>query len=522
MRLRSLALAAGLAGLVAACVPAAALAQLSDADVVVAQAILAYEEKRYDQAEALLREALTTDPEHVEALYYLGLVHIAQQKLSAAVEVLERARARAPDDFAVRVQLGVAYFALERYDRAEPLLTAAFRERPTTDGPGYYVGFLRYRKRDYEGALQAFQSGATSDPNIQQLVRFYSGLSLAALGRTEQATAEVNAALRTQVTSPLTGPAERLRDTLLAARRADQRFRAEVRVGATYDSNVPVLPEPSHDPTAEAARNHHRRDSTGELAAARFDYAWLRTGPWESTITYSFFQSYYNELPSFNIQNHLGGLSGSYTGRLSGLPYQLGAQYTYDYLTLGGNEFVQRHTATSYATLVEGPVHVTTLLMRFQNKEFSDDTNIHHAEIRDARNWLAGAIHVLRFASERHYVRMGYQFDVEDADGRDWRYRGHRMLVGGQFTLPWWGMRLKYDYDVHIRNYTERHVFLPERAPGTRQRADIEQTHVVRIEQPLPLSLTLAAEYQGSVARSNIPLYGFNRNVFSLILSWQY
>lgn len=73
-----------------------AAAQQSEADVFVAQAILAYDAKRYDEALGLLKEALTQDPKNVEALYYTGLVLMAQQKTEQAVDPLEKARALAP------------------------------------------------------------------------------------------------------------------------------------------------------------------------------------------------------------------------------------------------------------------------------------------------------------------------------------------------------------------------------------------------------------------------------------------
>ena len=136
-----------------------ALAQQSEADVFVAQAILAYDARRYDEAFSLLKEALAQDPNNVEALYYSGLVLMAQQKTDQAVEVLEKARARAPRDLSIQFLLGVAYFALERYDQAEGPLTQVLNERPQTEGVGYYVGLIRYRKKDYQGALKAFKHG---------------------------------------------------------------------------------------------------------------------------------------------------------------------------------------------------------------------------------------------------------------------------------------------------------------------------------------------------------------------------
>jgi tetratricopeptide (TPR) repeat protein len=109
----------------------------------------------------------------------------------------------------VAFQLGLAYFAQQRYDQAEPLLEAVFRSQPELDGLGYYVGYLRHRRKDYRGALRALRAARSTDPEIQQLTRTYTGLALAALGLTAQAVAEVEQALRLAPAFPLTGPVER-------------------------------------------------------------------------------------------------------------------------------------------------------------------------------------------------------------------------------------------------------------------------------------------------------------------------
>jgi len=513
-----------------------AVAQQSEADVFVAQAILAYDARKYDEALALLKEALAQDPKNVEALYYSGLVLMAQQKTEQAVEVLEKARALAPGDTSILFLLGVAYFALERYDQAEGPLTQVFNERPQTEGIGYYVGLIRYRKKDYQGALKAFRAETSKNPNIQQLVKFYSGLTLAILGLPEQAVAEVDAALRLQTGSALTGPAERIRDSLATAREAERRLRAEVRVGFLYDSNVAVIPQPSHDPIAEAIRRR-KTATTGELAAVRLEYAWLRTGPWESSVSYSFFQTYNNRLPGFNVQNHLVAGALSYRTVLGTMPFLVGTQYSWDYLSLGDDDFLQRHTATLFGTLVENQSNLSTLVGRFQNKDFYATPGQLRDEDRDARNWMIGLTHVFRFAQDKHYIRLGYQFDYEKADGRNYAYAGNRLLAGGQYTLPWGSTRLKYDFDLHQRHYQYANSLLPVVNPGTREREDFEQNHVVRVEQVLaknlgptvigcsptaPCPLTLAAEYQRTVADSNLAVFSYNRNVWSLTLSWQY
>src|SRR5207247_2823207 len=104
-----------------------------------------------------------------------------------------------------------------------------FKTSPELDGLGYYVGFLRYRKKDYRGALAAFRGGRSADPELQQLTRFYTGLALGVLGLPGQAAAEVEQALRLAPGSQLTRPAERLPDTIVASRPQERRVFREGR-----------------------------------------------------------------------------------------------------------------------------------------------------------------------------------------------------------------------------------------------------------------------------------------------------
>lgn len=501
--------------------PGLASAQQSEADVFNAQAIVAYQEKRYEDALSALREALALDANNVDALYYTGLVRVATGQLDAAAEALEQARTRAPEDEAVLYMLGVVYFSQQKYDRAQPLLERVFARQPKLDSLGYYVGFMRYRNKDYQGALRAFRAGAAADPNIQQLTRFYTGLALAVLGLPEQATAAIDEALSLQPASPLTGPTERLRSAVTAARDKEGRFKAELRVGGFFDDNVAVNPVSRNDPVVQALRQR-RHESPGALAALRLDYAFLRAGAFEVTATYAAFTTYNTDLPRFSIVDQLFGVTGTYRGALGALPYQLALPYTYDYLMLGGHDYVQRHTVTPYATLVEGSHNLTALQLRYQHKEFAHEHDLPPEEKRDGNNWMAGFVHIFRFEGDKLLLKVGYQWDLDDTRGSNYSYFGHRPLAGGQYTLPWAGLRLKYDVDVHLRDYRFRNTLFPLEDPGTTKRSDTEWTHLAEIALPLPGNITLSATYQADLNRSNLAVYHYTRHVYSLVAIWSY
>jgi len=114
-----------------------AIAQQADAEVLAAQAVLAYDAKRYDEALKLLRRALELDPRNTRALYYTGLTYLALQQANQAIHPLETLHSLRPTDLEVEYQLGVAYFAVANYEKAAPLLEDVFRQQPDRENLGY-------------------------------------------------------------------------------------------------------------------------------------------------------------------------------------------------------------------------------------------------------------------------------------------------------------------------------------------------------------------------------------------------
>jgi tetratricopeptide (TPR) repeat protein len=502
--------------------PLAALAQTTEADVYVAQGVIDFDEKRYDDAMANFQKALEIEPDHVEALYYAGVVHMARRQPAEAVRFLERARAKASNDASVAYQLGLAYFAQQQYDKALPLLEEVFKANPIQDSLGYYVGFMRYRNKDYRGAVSAFRAGRSSDPEIQQLSRFYTGLAFAVLGLPAQASAEVEQAMSLAPSSALTGPAERLRDTLVAARKQERRLSAEVRFGVFYDDNVAVIPNPVGTSKESLVRTlrHPKSSSFGELAGLRADYVFYRDERWDATVGYSFFATYNNDLPSFNVMDHLGSLGVVHKTSVGTMPAQAGLTYAYDALFLAQDLFVQRHTVSLIGAIAEDDTNLTQFFFRFQDKNF--EGGFPQPEDRDAKNYMFGFLHLFRFQQDKHLIKVGFQQDYEYTDGRNYTYQGRRLQAGAMVTLPWWALRAKWDFDVHFRNYTSTNLFLPTTRPVELRRRDEEINNVFRLELPLPRNLTLSGEYQLTHNKSNIQVFDYSRSVLSLILSWTY
>ncbi len=513
-------------------------AQEPDAEVAATEGVLAYRMRHYDEALVLLRSALELSPQNARGLYYLGLTHLALGQTEQAVSPLEALHDLRPEDVDVMYHLGGTYFALARFDQAEPLLEETFRRQPDMEHLGYYVGFLRYRHQDYKRAAEAFGAVRSSDADIRQLAKFYRGLSLGVLGLSDQALAELASVQQEQPVSPMTGASVRIREALAAVpkKKALSKLRAHLSVGGFYDDNVAINPNANPDPFVQTLRE--RPTSTpGFMTSLRADYAFYRQGPFEATATYSFYQTVNTNsgVGAFDIQDHMGGLSGAYRGTLGPLPYELGTQYTYDYMLLGLDGFLARRSLIVPVVLVPpgttipglGTVqHLSTLLYRHQNKNFfrePGDNDIRFApESRDADNNMFGFLHVFRFAQDRYLFRLGYQYDNEAAKGTAFTYQGNRLQTGGEVLLPWQNLALRLDYEIHWRDYEFAQTVFTDNAGNLSPRSDTSRLLFLQLSKPISRLLTLALQYQGIRNESNIPVYDYTKNVVTAMITWTY
>jgi tetratricopeptide (TPR) repeat protein len=516
-------------------------AQQGEAEVLLAQATIAYEEEKYDEALRLLQQAQSLDPNNSRIFYYLGLTFLAKKQPATAITNLQTAFELRPSDLFNRYQLGVAYFALHNYEQASPLLFKVYEEQPQVEDLGFYVGFLRYRDKEYDKALEAFEVNRSQDPDIKQLALFYRGLVLGVLGIPEQAIVQLDEALLVEAVSPLTQSAIQLRNALAVGRGPNQekkRLRIQVSVGGLYDDNAAINPNVSNDPVGQSLRSR-KTTSPGFLASALFDYAWLRHGPFESTINYQFFQTlnFNDDLSRLNTQDHIVGTGAYYRGTVLENPYQVGLEYSFDYLLLDNVAFLSRHNPSLSFLLVEpsfklpllGSVgNLTSGIFRYQIKTFynepaNNDPRFFGPEVRDGFNTMVGFSHVFRLFNDAHFVRFGYQYDNENTDGSNFTYRGNKFLTGGQISLPIPTFRLRYSLDIHWRDYNAApNTFFPSYAPGTVKRKDIQYNHLVQLIDELPYNFSVIFQYQYLRNDSNLGVYDYTKNVFSLIINWTY
>ena len=91
------------------------------------------------EAEAIYRQILETDPDHPEALHYLGVIALQEGRAEDAAGLIERASALNPEDADALNNLGQEYESLGRPDDAVAVYRQAIQQIPGHEFPGVSV-----------------------------------------------------------------------------------------------------------------------------------------------------------------------------------------------------------------------------------------------------------------------------------------------------------------------------------------------------------------------------------------------
>lgn len=140
----------------------------SRVEQALAQAMLALDNRRPDEAERIARAVLQQTPQHHRALYVLGCALLMQGRGEQAVAALQSA-ARSRHDPEIETTLGIALRRVGRLDDALSRLTRASKRRPPYAPAFYELGCLFVAMDRYAEAIEAFCRGLDVAPMMPEL-----------------------------------------------------------------------------------------------------------------------------------------------------------------------------------------------------------------------------------------------------------------------------------------------------------------------------------------------------------------
>ncbi|MBM3790485.1 MAG: tetratricopeptide repeat protein [Acidobacteria bacterium] len=172
-----------LAGMVVCLALAFALPAPAQTSDDLARARDLYKEKKFQEAEDLLREALSGEPENAEAGYWLGLCLLELKEYEEAEKALRNAEENRPEEpramprvDMIRIGLARSYMERDRLNEAQAALDAAVKIKADNPDAYYYRGMLDARRKDYAASARSMDKAIELDPR-NAYAHYYAGLA---------------------------------------------------------------------------------------------------------------------------------------------------------------------------------------------------------------------------------------------------------------------------------------------------------------------------------------------------------
>lgn len=152
-------------------------------------------QKRYREAEAVLRRRIELENLTPEIWARFGDTLDAQKKTAEAITAYEKAVALAPDSITLRYALGALFWKAIRYTEAEAVFLEILKREPEEPRASFNLGDIYLTRNEAEKAVPFLETAARAFPDEFD-TRFALGRAYLAVGDTEKAVEELQAAVK--------------------------------------------------------------------------------------------------------------------------------------------------------------------------------------------------------------------------------------------------------------------------------------------------------------------------------------
>ena len=477
-----------------------------DGEALFSRGLKQYKSGKFKSALEDLEKAVKARPNHAESHYYLGLCQSRLGRYEDAALALEEARDLNPDLPGLYLNLGIVYYKMESYESALLELNRATEKDPEDANAHFFMGLTYQGDGEYEKSIPPFEKARDLDPDYAQMSWYYIGIAYYKTGRGDDSEKALKTAINVDPKSDTANGAREMLNRVAAKETAKEKTKKRWWLkgsgGAEYDDNL----------------TEEERDLATGFSdwAAVFEfeggYRFLDRKPFEAEVTYDFYQSIYEVFQSpddntsdLNTQTHTAGVSANVDLDM----WDIGMDYDYTYMFLGGDSFLQTHDISPNVGLLAFPFLYLNLSYNFGIKDYIEEED----DPRDAVYHSAGIDAFLFFMEYKGYVQVGYEAKIEDADADEFDYLGHTAICAVKFPLPYKSsLRLMYEYN--FRDYENITPSIGE------EREDNRHTFNAVFTKELFDNFEIKVDYKHVQSDSNLPTVDYHENVIYMGVSF--
>jgi tetratricopeptide (TPR) repeat protein len=489
--------------LVSLLVPIHSIAHAENADIETG--ISLYKRQNYDEALVSLKKARDNDPKSTLAAYYLGITYKQLQDYVAAEPVLIDAVTNTPKIKEAAVELIEVLYQLGKFDEAKSYIGIAEKENIKPAQVAFLKGLVLLKENDNDGAVTAFEKAKELDSSMSSAADYQIGIAKVKNKKFDEARKVFQDIIIRDPNSQLANFSNQYVEALKQKEKADRLFRATVKVGGEYDTNV--LLKPGDDTIAVGITDEA---DWREVVNFQGQLHKKFTDRFGIDGQYFMYLTHQNKIGAYDILSHTVTVTPNYYFDRA----TLGLVGGYNYTEVGSEKYMTTITGSPVLNYVIGKNHLLQSNFRYQKKDFQR-TPIISDEDRNSNNYGGGLGYYFFFSENKGFVGLRYSADKDNTDGRNWEYLGNR--ITGSILYPFMKkFKISLAGDAYLQDFSNTNsVFNTKRDDKT-----------YTLSSMLAYNFWKEAELQFNYtyvkAHSNISVYGYDRSIYGIGIEYKF
>jgi tetratricopeptide (TPR) repeat protein len=476
---------------------------LSASENRLEEGITQYKAENYEEALESLAKARQERPDDPVAAYYLGMTCKQMGNYKEASRNLKAAARLAPPVKEAYVELIDVLNNLNELSEAMEWVKKAETEGEKPGQVAFLKGLILSKKGRSRDAIDAFKKAKEADPSLAQA----SDLQIAMAHGKEKRFAEAKESLKTVIsmepTSELGSFAKEYETALTKAAEGQKTWRVTLGVAYQYDDNVVLKPSEAIPGVLITGE----KDSS-VVSNLRLDYTPLLSGPWFFAGQFNFYADTY-----FSVESHR--LMVPTLSLIPGYSFQNGAitlPVSYSYVWLHEEGYQSVVTAKPTLNIAFLPNHIGQISAGYARRDMQQEP-IDQDEDRTGNIYLFTAGYVHPFSEGRGVLSFLYELSRDMTDGKNWVNTGNRFDLS--LLLPIVNnVKLTAVVEAFLQDYSHIHTIFKEK------RKDRTYMGAVGAIWEMTKGLNLNIQYSHTKADSNIEIYKYDRNVYTVGLEY--
>jgi len=481
------------------------------------EGIQEYQKENFEEAINILQKARLEEPKSSTAAFFLGLAYKqvldfpnAAIHLRDAVQMTPRIKEALVELIEVLIRVNTP----ESLAEAKSWITIAQDQNIAPAKVAFLEGLALQQEGDNKGAIKAFQRAMKLDPDYTQSAQVQIAMSHIREQQLKQAKTVLQAAITSDPTTDLAGFARRYVDLVEDRIFLTRPVRFTLGVYPQYDDNVILNPlDTSIDPVFGITNE----ESYLTRVSGRIDYVpTFKNSPWLFNLSYSFLGSFYDKFHDTHdsLINSLSLFPGYNFGRVA-----LNLPIHYNHVIVrqpSWDPYVESFNSGPLLRVVAARKHLVEAYGAYHQDDYKFEP-LAPEEDRTSQGFR-GYLSWIYTYTRNGFFNLRYDYYDFNANGDHWDRVGNR--VSANLIHPITPkLRLMASGEGYFENFTNERVFAP--SPGT-QRSDSIYRYSLGLSWNFWREMSLVPQYFHTKANSNINLYDYDRNIYSVGIEYRF